>query len=511
MTRRGTEIEINDFSGGLHTATAVTEVARNEAYDASNIVIGPGGSYIRSRYGNTTFNGTAMNSSADVQGLAYLKLINGNDFLVAVCGDKVFKADALDGTMDDITGAVTVTAGQDNIWTLLTFNNVLLMFGGSATNPDTPLQWTGAGNAAALTGTPPAAYGAVQANNRVFAFRTAASPSIVQWCILGNPQDWTGTGSGSQTISTSDNDSVTACAVMNNSLMLVFKQNSVHKMLISTLVSTAFPVFPLFQNVGCAGKHALVVADGLCYFITPKGKMKITNGEIISDDVALPRLEYIADLWSGGNSSRLQYVQGRRLVGPDYDHICWIMTAAAAGTEHDTALIWDIKNKCWLRHKTGYKANVITTTQTGDIYTGDFAGVIYKQDVVTATTDASVSSTPVDSYWSSGWDQFGSLQKNKAIIESYLSFVSQTSGNINFSWGYGFNAFQKTAVIDQRVSGGIIGQFIIGIGLIGGQTDFIKRIFTTGNGSVFQYRIRCNDFKMKINRLTLIGSKISGS
>lgn len=510
MTRRGTELEVANFGGELHTTAALTEMELNEASDLSNVVVGPAGDYIRSRYGNTAFNSSAMNSGANVQGLSYFKLNNGTDFLVSVCGDKIYKADNLDGIMDDITGAVTITAGQDNLWTFLTFNNVHIGFGGAATGPDAPIQYTGAGNAAALAGTPPSAYGAIQVNNRVFAFRTAASPSIVQWSKLGDGQDWTATGSGSQTISTSDNDSVTAMAVMDDSLALVFKQNSVHKLLVNTLVSSAFPTFPLFRNVGCAGKHAVVVADGLCYFITPQGQMKITDGDRIIDDIDLPQLSFISDLWATGNSSRYQYIQGCRLRGQDYDHIGWLMTSTTAGTTHDWLLIWDIKNKGWLRHKTGFKANTITTTQSGAIYTGHYNGVIYKQDSSTSTTtDASESSANVDSYWVSGWNAFGSLQFLKFIKEAFLSFRQQISGNINFSWGYDFNAFQQTQIIDQRTTGNLIGQGKIGISfMLGGSTDAILRIAPVGNGKVFQYRIRNNDYLMKINNMNLLVNRI---
>lgn len=510
MARRGTEIEINDFSGGLHTAVAVTEVKKNEAYDLSNVVVGPDGDYIRSRYGNTTFNSSAMNSSVPVQSVSYFKLIAGTDFLVSVCGDKIFKADSLDGTMDDITGAVTITAGQDNIWTFITFNNIHIGFGGSATAPDAPIQWTGAGNAAALSGTPPSAYGCIQANNRVFAFRTAAAPSIVQWSILGNGQDWTGTGSGSQNISTSDNDSVTAMAAMDNNVVLVFKQNSVHKLLVSNLVSGAFPSFLLFPNVGCAGKHAVVVADGICYFMTPLGKMKITDGERIVNETDLPQVSYVDDLWSAMNPARYQYIQGRRVRGEDYDHIVWLMTSTVAGTTHDTAIVWDIKNKCWLRHKTGFKANVITTTQSGAIYSGHYAGIIYKQDVSSVNTDASESSSNIDSYWSSGWEKFGSFEKNKSVQEAYICFVSQSSGNLIFSWGYDFNSYQKTQDIDQRAPGALYDQSIYDVDVYGGQSDLIRRLFPVGNGQVFQYRFRNNDLRMKVNSLNLIGKKFTG-
>ena len=510
MSRRGKEIEIDDFSGGLHTAVAVTEVELSEAYDLSNVVVGPEGDYVRTRYGNSTFNASAMNSGANVQSLSYFKLVVGTEFLVSICGDKIFKSE-LDGTMDDITGAVTITGGQNNIWTFLTFNNVHIGFGGPSTGPDAPIQYTGSGNAAALSGTPPSAYGCVQANNRVFAFRTAAAPSLVQWSILGNPQDWTGTGSGSQNISTSDNDSVTAMAIMDNNTALVFKQNSIHKMNIGTLVSSAFPVFTLFRNVGCVGKHAAVVADGLCYFITPKGKMKITNGEVIVDEEQLPQLFYIDNLWSSMNTSRLEYIQGRRVTGDDYDHIVWLMTSTSSGTTHDTAIIWDIKNKCWLRHKTGFKANVITTTQAGIPYTGNYAGLIFQQDVSSVTTDASESSANIDSYWSSGWNNFGSYERNKSIQEAYISFVTQTLGTLNFSWGYDFNELTKTESIDESIGGAEYDSAIYDLDVYGGQTDRIKRVFPIGNGQVFQYRFRNIDSKLKINSLNLLGKHFSRS
>lgn len=502
MSRRGKEIGRNDFSGGLHTAVAVTELKENEAYDLSNIVVGPNGDYIRSRYGNTTFNSSAMNSGANVQSLSYYKLIAGTDFLVSVCGNKIFKSE-LDGVMDDIS-TPTITAGQNNIWTFLTFNNVHIGFGGPSTAPDAPIQYTGTGNAAALAGTPPSAYGCIQVNNRVFAFRTAANPSLVQWSKLGDGQDWTATGSGSQSISTADNESVTAMVALDNSTVLVFKQNSIHKMNVSTLVSAAFPVYPLFKNVGCIGKHAAVVADGLCYFINAKGKMRITDGNTIVDDKDLPQLSYIDNLWSAMNTSRLEYIQGIRMVGDDYDHIVWLMTSTSSGTTHDTAIIWDIKNKCWLRHKTGFKANVMATTTAGALYSGHYAGIIYKQDVSSSTTDTSESSMNVNSYWASGWDRFGSSQKGKSVQEAYISYVSQTLGNLNFSWGYNFNSAQNNQQIDQRTSGGIIGSGVIGTFIIGGQTDNIKRVIPKGNGQVFQYKFANSDYKMKVNGMNLI-------
>lgn len=507
--RRGSEVEINDYSGGLHSTAALTEMDFNEASDLSNIIVGPAGDYIRTNYGNTAFNATPMNSGATVQGISYFKLNNNSDFMVAIAGAKLYSSTSLDGTMNDVTGALTITSGQNDIWSFLTFNNILIGFGGASTSPDAPIQYTGAGNGAALTGTPPSAYGAVQGNNRVFAFRTAASPSLVQWCILSNPQDWTGTGSGSQFISKSDGESVTAMAVLSDSLALVFKENSCHKLLINQLVSGAFPTFPLFQNVGCAGKHAAVVVDGLCYFITKQGEMKITDGARIIGEETFKRLPYVSDIWATINPARYEYIQGQYLKGTDFEHIIWTITSTASGTSNDWAMCWDIKNNCWLRHKTGYKANVMAKHQNGTLYTGHYDGVIYKQQASTATsTYASESSVNVDSYWLSGWNAFGSLQFIKFIKEAFLSYRQQLSGTIVFSWGYDFNTNAQNQIIDQRGATTLIGEGQIGISFtLGGTVDTIKRIAPIGSGKVFQYQIRNTDYLMKINNLNLLLNK----
>jgi len=151
--------------------------------------------------------------------------------------------------------------------------------------------------------------------------------------------------------------------------------------------------------------------------------------------------------------------------------------------------------------------NVMTTTQSGAIYTGNYAGKIFKQDVSSVTTDASESSATVDSSWTSGWLTFGSLETIKIIKRFFLSYVTQTFGNINVSWGFNFSSNQRTVTLDQKTNGGVVGQFVVGVGLVGGQSDEIKKVNVLGNGRVFQYRIRNNDHKMKINSINLIVNK----
>ena len=506
----GTEIEINDFSGGHASNIARTNHTTKQAEDSQNIVIFPFGRGFRQRYGNTEFNSSAMNGGANLQGLSYYKLTNADEFLVAVCGNALFRSTStLGGTMTDITGALTITGGQNNIWTHLTFNDVHLGFGGPATSPNAPWAWTGSGNAAALGGSPPSAYGAFHVNNRVFAFRTSANPSRILWTIVGNQANWTGSGSGNADVWTSDNDSLTAAAILNTNTVLLFKENSVHQMIVSNLISNAFPIFPLFKDVGCVGKHAVVVADGLCYFINSQGRMKITDGARIFTEKDFTALNDADDLWAGLNASRLQYMQGKRIIGADYDHILWICSASAASTNNQ-AIIWDLKNQCWLKHPTGFKCNVLTTTQAGVPYTGHYNGKIYKQDVSSAITDASESNAAIDAYWTSGWLRRNSLERITQPRRINVSYETQTTGQIRLSYGFDFNAFAQTMTFSQAAPGGTYDvDFYDGTAVYSGQDDLISNNRIVGRGNVFQYRLR-NDTSgnfMKINSLTVSGKE----
>ena len=110
MSYRGQEVGPNyDFSGGQASAKPTDSLELNEATVCKNLIVLPRGRGIRSRQGDTEFNGTAMNSGANVQGLIYYKQQDADEWLVAVAGAKIFKSE-MDGTMDDITGAITVTA-----------------------------------------------------------------------------------------------------------------------------------------------------------------------------------------------------------------------------------------------------------------------------------------------------------------------------------------------------------------------------------------------------------------
>lgn len=436
---RGKYFPIRNFKGGYAGNIPDDQLETYQAADLDNIVLKPSGLGWRTRLGNSKHNSVALNSGANIQGINYLLQADADNWLVAVAGSKLYQAASFGTTFTDVTGAITITSGANNKWDLLTFNDSIVGFGGSPTSPDAPFIWTGSGNASALGGSPPSAYGAFTTNNRVFAFRTNANPSTIYWSIIGNAADWTGSGSGSAVIgSLSDNQKVTAAIVISTNYLIVFKENSTYQMVIS---SSPFPVYSLFDNVGCVGKKAAVNVDGVVYFVTANKRMQSTNGETLT--------EYsndADDLWNAVDSSTLEYTEGFREKGADYDWLVWIVTIS--GTKR--AIVWDLQNKCWLRNSTGYKMNTVTRIDNGQVYMGGTDGFIYKPAQAGVYADASEAAPgTITGYWRTGWMNPGVLDQIAQVQKLTLMFKTKASGSITIYYGFDYIADSKNFTISQ--------------------------------------------------------------
>lgn len=414
-------IEFKDFTGGLVTNRPTSEVQMNESPDLDNILITKAGFY--KRFGDVSFNGTAIGAVA-VQGIAYYKPVSGTEYLVAVGNSKIYKSDALDGTMDDVTGSVTVTAGQDKIWTFAKLNDSLIAFGGS---PDAPWKYTGTGNASALGGAPPTANFCFTMKDRVFAGNVSGSASTIYWSVLSNSADWTGTGSGNNAAETNDGDSLVGGIPLNNDIALLFKNHSIHWLVVQ---SSPFPIKPLSYGVGCCGKNAMVNINGVVYFITNEKRMKSTDGYSITN---YP--DSIDDLWDTLKTDRLPYVQG--VYDPLNNLIHWICSTGS-NTTNNYDIVWNLGEKCWLRNTTGFAGNVVTTVQGNRIFAGQYDGKCYEKYKASTYSDASVAANKINAYWRTGWNDFGNMFTVKDIKYMDIVYKVQTTGSIYYTYGYNF-------------------------------------------------------------------------
>lgn len=467
-----------DFTGGLNTNYPEFQVSENQATDLQNINLFDRG--FEKRRGDTAFNSSAMVSSSTViSGLGYMKFNSGTEFLNAIAGSKFFTSSTLSGTMADKTGALTITSGQNNLWFPVSFNNLQIWFGGA---PDAPFKHDGSGsNAAALGGSPPSAAFAFVANNRVFAGSTAANPSRLYWSALSNPEDWTGTGSGNIDIEMNDGEALQIGIPLGSQTVILFKNSSTHRL---SVESSPFPSRLIQKGTGIAGRNSWVMVDGVIYFITPGKRMKATlDGAAFTD---FP--DFIDDVWDSLTSTRVPYIQGfyyEKLM-----QIHWIVTTGSNSSNH-LSIIWDLRHKCWLRHPTGFKANVVASVQNRDFYAGHYNGKIYKKDVASTYSDASETSPgAISAYRQSYWTP--SKGAASIIQPRWIDHIvdGQVSGTFDISYGFDFSPNQATES-QSMVSLGALwdNTFYWDVSYWAGQTSVIRRTFIFGRGNVFQYKV----------------------
>ena len=481
------------FDSGVATATQI-----KAAYDSTAAVAlatctisGTAGDAQTAPVGDISLSLSSLNSDATIQGIGYYLQADGDDWLLAVAGNKLYQNTSTSGgAWTDITGAVTIDSGANNFWDIFTYGDKVVGFGGLVTSPNPAWTWTGTGNAAALANAP-AAYGAFSANNRIFAFRTAAAPSSVFWNIIGDPTDWTGTGSGSAVIgSLNDNQKVTGAVVLSTNYVLVFKENSTYQMVIS---SAPFPVYSLYDSVGAAGKKAIVNVDGKVYFITSDGEMKATDGETLE---SFP--PFADNLWSSIPSSRYPYIVGFRQKGRDYDWLVWCVTLS--GTTNNAAIIWDLSNKCWLQCTTGYKMNAVGQDTFGNVYLGGYLGYVYRPDQTGKYYDDSEASAPLSldrgtiaSYWQSGWTNPESLNKIAQIRKFTAILTPKASGSVTLNYGFDGVANSASTTFSQVATST--------------EQYLQKSAMISGRGNTFEYKMSLSSYAidMEVQRLILAG------
>jgi hypothetical protein len=383
--------------------------------------------------------------------------------------------------MADATGALTITAGQNNYWTAVSYNNLQIWFGGA---PNPPFKYSGSGNASALGGTPPSAKTAFVANNRVFAISTSADPSILQWCVLSNPEDWTGTGSGSTLVSKNDGQELLFGVPLGADAAILFKNSSTH---LVPLTKSPFPVYQLQNKVGACGRYAWVMVDGVIYFITPSLRMKATTDGV--NFVDFPA--FVDDLWDTVNSTRMTNIVG--IYYPALTQIHWICSVGA-GTTNSISIIWDLMRKAWLYHPSGFKSNVAALRANRTLYTGHYNGKIYEQDVVGVYTDDSESSPfAIDAYWQTPWFRLSTFDGKIWPYWIDIMALTEDETNITISYGFDFNTDQKNGDVSLASSGGMMwDQDNWDEGFWSGQSSVRRRLFTFGNGENVSFKIRNN-------------------
>lgn len=476
----GPNVELNSFEGGLNTFDPEYLSDLNQSPDLDNVVILDKG--FKKRNGDSRWNGTPMVSTATpVHGVGYMKFDNGTEFLNAVCGTKFFVDSSLAGTMVDSTGSVSISDGQDSLWTAISFNDLQIWFGGPAAAPDDPFKYSGSGNIAALGGTPPSASTAFVVNNRPFAISTAANPSRIFWPVISDPEDWSGVGSGNSDVAMSDGEALQCGVPTGPDTAILFKNSSTHMMITTT---APFPIYQLQKGIGIAGRYAYAYANGVIYFVTPGLRMKMTSDGINFQDAPSD----INNIWDTINPARISFIQGFY-----YQPLQWIMWYVSTGTSsiNNYLIVWDIKHSCFLRCTTGFKSNALCIVQNRRLFAGHYDGTLYeKLKAFVYGDDSEGAPGVIDAYWRTPFKNLGS-GLDMTIHPLYVSVaaLTETSSTLNLSYGFDFIPNFSTETFGILATGGRWDQALWDVDVWGGQNATIVRQFVFGRGNLFSLEI----------------------
>lgn len=134
---------------GLNTVSSAIRIKPTEFRDVQNVRYLPIGGFSK-RNGYDALNDTAVGSSA-CTGLymGRYSLNGGTNIAYLVSGSKLYSMPStLDGNWTDITGILTITAGNNNLWNFAILNDIVVLGNG---NTDASIQISSSGVASALT------------------------------------------------------------------------------------------------------------------------------------------------------------------------------------------------------------------------------------------------------------------------------------------------------------------------------------------------------------------------
>ena len=435
------------------------------------------GSIIK-RAGFSQLNAVTANSGATWVGLHWFQLVDGTDFLVGVAGDQILKMDALDGTLDDITGGLTITAGDNNLVDSITFRDTWLATNGV----DAPFQWSGTGNAVAMTvptGLTRASFIEVFQNFTILANVTVSASefkSRVFWSSIGEIGTWD--SADFNDVFRDDGTVITGLKTLGDEL-IIFKELAIHKATFTGDRDIPFVFTKTRSNVGAIAGHSVQEVENGLIFLSRDGYYFFdgNNSFKISDRINVT-LEGFSQSRQEFSASAYQQTRNRY----------WSTASEGSASQHDRIVTWDSFNNAFSLYL-GHSANVFAIVNTSGeerVYFGDYAGFVYQADDGVNDNPAGTE-TAVDFKYKTRWFDHTDIVNQKGVPHIYIYF-QLSSTILTFGYSYDFEeATQFTQTFTLSPGGAVYGSAIYGIDVYGSSGGAVRRRDMAGRGRVIRF------------------------
>ncbi len=140
-------IDVYSMTEGLNTVKSGVRIGPNELKNCQNIRFNPIGGF-KWRQGYSAFGDF---TGSAVTGLYMARFHSGTNVAFRTQGAKIEKMDSLDGTWDNITGALSLTSGQNNLFQFDILNDKVVAVNGA---DSAPIQVSSALSASTIAGLP---------------------------------------------------------------------------------------------------------------------------------------------------------------------------------------------------------------------------------------------------------------------------------------------------------------------------------------------------------------------
>lgn len=466
-------------NGGLNTTASPLNIADSESSDCQNIDFDIFGSILK-RNGYSTLNSSAFNSGATWNSLYWFELSSGTKYLIGTCGNKVAKMDDLDGTWDDITDALTITAGNNNYMRWATFLDTAIGTNGV----DAPIQWTGTGNASAAsvpTNLTKAKFVTVF-NGYVHYTNVTVSgtdhKSRTYWGALDSVSSFD--AADFRDINRNDGQTITGVRVLGDK-QVFFKERSIWVEQFTGDADIPFVFTKTPSHVGCIAPDSIQEIDNGLIFLSSDGYYYFdgVNSTKLSDRIT-------TTLFTTLEPNRFQHSQ---TCYQKSKNRYWSTQALAGGSTSSRVITYDSANNAWGLYK-GHNANcfaIVNVSGQERVYFGDYSGYVYRADTGTTDNPAGVS-TAIDAYYYTKWFNFDDLINKKGISHVVLYYqLTNATHSFSYSWDLDYGD-QYTLTFNASTSSSVYGTALYDSGTYAQSGGSFQRFELVGRGRVVRFK-----------------------
>lgn len=429
-------------SRGLNTRDTITNIDAGYARALLNIEFDITGA-ISKRKGYFPINSSAISGTPEFKGLAQYDIKTGAKFVVAITAtdQKVWKMDDLDGTFDDITGSVVISASEVPTWNFTIGLDTLI--GVSNDGVNVPIKYTGSGNAAPLTISQfTHSKRVLFYKNRLIHFNIKESsiwyPGRVRWSDVETLETYTSANYLNEAGSSDGSEIVGAKILLDD--IYIFKNSLTNGIKRMFYIGSDLLTFSII-NMGAVGT---ISGDSVVNVDLPGvGPVLIYWGmdnkiRVFDGGKSYPLSDNIQPTLNGLNTQYNKYIQAVNYAKKSQ---VWFFCYNGAPFVRDYVIIFDYKNNAWfIFDNVAVNASAILTDSNNleILATGNYIGRLLKHDFANADIDG-VSGGDYNSYWKSVWNPVG----NPSIIKRirWMDVYAAQSGNWNLTikWSFNFN------------------------------------------------------------------------